>query len=44
MERVKERMEEEYVPVTTTTAAMLLLASYLSLGIFMVYKIIELFI
>lgn len=44
MEKVKERMEQEYVPVSVTTAAMLLLACYLSLGIFMLYKVTELFI
>lgn len=43
MERVHQ-LEQEYIPQTTTAAAMLLLASYLSLGIFMVFKTIELLI
>ena len=43
MERVRQ-LEQEYVPEATTAAAMLLLASYLSLGIFMIFKTIELLI
>lgn len=44
MERITHGSEQNYVPELTTAAAMLLLASYLSLGIFMIYKTIELFV